>query len=133
MMARPHHVALPDHGADACERRRIAPQFSQHPVRAQDVVNRPGRLDAAAGQDHEVVAHALELGDDVRREHGGQSTVGDGLHQRLEELRAGERVERGELLVEQQQHGPLRQRERQRGAAGALLHGLHDRSAGTQP
>ena len=40
--------------------------------------------------------------------------LGDGLHHRLQELAPGERIERGDRLVEQQQLRPLGERERER-------------------
>ena len=40
--------------------------------------------------------------------------LGDGLHHRLQELAPGERVERGDRLVEHEQLGPLGERERER-------------------
>ena len=40
--------------------------------------------------------------------------LGDDLHDGVQELAPGERVERGDGLVEQQKVGPLRERQRQR-------------------
>ena len=57
--------------------------------------------------------------------------LADGLHHRVEELAPGERVERGDGLVEQQQLGPLGERERERDlrllAAGELADLLVER------
>ena len=61
-----------------------------------------------------MVADALEVGDDVRREDHGQAGLADGLHERVEELAPGQRVERGHRLVEQQQLRALGQRDGQR-------------------
>ena len=78
-----------------------------------------------------MVADALEVGDDVRREDHGHAGLRDDLHHRLQELAPRERVERGDRLVEQQQLGPLRERERERDlrllAAGELADLLPER------
>ena len=71
-----------------------------------------------------MVADTLEVGDDVRREDHGQPAVRNRLHQRLHELAARERIERRDRLVEDEQIGALRERERERDlrllAAGEL-------------
>ena len=74
----------------------------------------PASWTPPAGEDHEVVAHALELGDDVRGGARVSPLFGDGLHQPLQELPSGERVERCDRLVEHEQLRPLGERERQR-------------------
>jgi hypothetical protein len=40
-------------------------------------------------------------------QHHAQPLLGDGLQQALQELAAGERVERGDRLVQDQQLGPF--------------------------
>ena len=57
----------------------------------------------------------------MRGEHDAQLLLGHRLHQVLEELPAGERVEAGDRLVEQQQLGSLgdAQGERELGALAA--------------
>ena len=37
----------------------------EQPMRTEDLLDRPDELNATCGEDHEVVADALELGDDV--------------------------------------------------------------------
>ena len=73
-----------------------------------------GELHARADQHDQVVAHALEVGDQVRGQHDAQLVLGDGLHQALEELAPVERIEAGDRLVEQQQLGALGEPERER-------------------
>ncbi len=65
---------------------------------------------AALEQDH-VVAHALEVVQQVRRQDHRESAVRHGLAQRRQELAAGERVEGRHRLVEEQQAGPFGQRQ----------------------
>ena len=79
----------------------LAARPGEEPVRGEDLVDLPVEPDASLGEDHDVVAHALELGDDVRREDDGEPRLGNRLHQRTEEVPARERVERGDRLVEQ--------------------------------
>ena len=95
--------------------RRVGARAGEQPVARDDLVDRRRRAERArVREDHEVVADALEVGDDVRREHDGDPVSLDRLHHRVQELAARERVERRHRLVEQQQLGPLRERERQR-------------------
>ena len=54
------------------------------------------------------------VGDQMRGQHDGQPAHGHRLGQRGQELPPGERVERRDGLVEQQQPGPFGQRQRQR-------------------
>ena len=100
-------VALADHVVNARDGCRVAARAGEEAVAREDLVDRPGKLEWRPGEDHEVVADPFEVGDDVRGEHDRHARLGDGLHHRLEELAAGERVERGDRLVEQQQLGPL--------------------------
>ena len=75
-------------------------------------------LDVAAelhlgrGQQDQVVADPLEVGDQVRGQHDGQLAAGvrHGRRQRAEEVPPGQRVERRDRLVEQQHPRPLGQR-----------------------
>ncbi len=92
----------------------IAADTRQKAMRAEDLVDLPRELNAARREDDEGVTHALELRDDVRREHHGEPLLGHGLHQRLQELAARKRIERGHRLVEHEQLGPFGQGERER-------------------
>ena len=83
-------------------------------VRRQQLVDVAGELHARADEHDEVVAHALEIGDQVRGQHDADAVLGDDLHQVLQELAPGERVEARDRLVEDQQLGPLRDRQRER-------------------
>ena len=93
---------------------RIGARPGEQPVAGDDLVDRAGELDPRLREDDEVIADPLEVGDDVRGEDHRHAGLGDGLHHRLQELAAGERVERGDRLVEQEQLRPLGERERER-------------------
>ena len=86
----------------------------------------PSSRTPPVGQQHDVVADALDVGDHVRRDHDRRLRLGDAVHQQLQELAAGERVEAGERLVEQEQLRPLPERERER-EPGALARGQRRR------
>ena len=96
----------------------------------------PGELHLRRREDDEVIAHPLEVGDDVRREDDRHARLGDGLHHRLHELAAGERIERRDRLVEHEQIRSLGERERERDLrllaarelAGLLVEGQPERS-----
>jgi hypothetical protein len=83
-------------------------------VLRDDVLDGRRELHVRPGKEDQVVADALEVGDDVRREEHGQAAVRDRLHQRLKELAPRERVESRDGLVEDEQLGALRERERER-------------------
>ena len=74
---------------------------------ASSVVDVAGELDPRVDQHDQVVADPLEVGDQVRGQHDAELVLGDGLHQVLQELAPGERVEAGDRLVEDQQLGAL--------------------------
>jgi len=61
-----------------------------------------------------VVADALQLGDDVRGQQHGEAVGGDRVHQRAQKVAAGQRIQVGHGLVQDQQPGTLGQRQRQR-------------------
>jgi len=84
------------------------------PVLGEQGLDVVGQAELPVGDDDQAVAHPLEVGDEVRRQDHGEVAVGDGLHEGLHELPAGERVEAGQGLVQQQQLGALAQRQRQR-------------------
>ena len=81
-----------------------------------------GHPDLGVDQDDHVVADPFEVGDDVRGEQHTDLVLGDRLHQYLEELASGQRIEARDRLVQDQQLGPLRQPERQ-GELGSLTAG----------
>jgi hypothetical protein len=58
---------------------------------------------------------AFQVFDQVGGEHHGHPGLGHFLHQHLHELAAGQRVKVGDWLVEQEDLGPLAQREREGG------------------
>src|SRR5579871_931475 len=61
-------------------------------MRRGDLLDVAGDLDASGGEDHEVVADALEVADDVRREQHGDAGLGGGIGQRAEKLAPGEGI-----------------------------------------
>ena len=82
----------------------------------------PATRTCGVDQDDDVVADPLEVGDDVRGQQHADLVLGDRLHQHLQELASGQRVEAGDRLVEDQQLGSLREPEGQR-ELGALAAG----------
>ncbi|MGH9286832.1 MAG: hypothetical protein ACRD0V_00805 [Acidimicrobiales bacterium] len=66
----------------------------------QQRVDVAGQLHAGGDQHDQVVADALQIGHQVRGQDDAEVVLGDGLHQVLQELAPGERVEAGDRLVE---------------------------------
>jgi hypothetical protein len=66
----------------------------------------PGR-----DENDQVVADPFEVGDQVGGQHDAEALLGDRLHQALQELPPGERVQAGDRLVEDEQFGPLGHRQ----------------------
>ena len=107
----------------------------------QDLVLRQQRVDVTAEldpgpcQQDEVVAHPLQVGDQVRGQQDGEAARGvrHARGQRGEEVSPCQRVERRDRLVEQQHPRQLGQRQRQRHlgalAAGQRAHALVKRNA----
>ena len=86
-------------------------------MRVEQLLDVALEADAARGQQHDVVADALDVGDDVRGDDDGGRRLGDAVHQQLEQFSAGERVEARERLVEQDELRPLAEHERERESA----------------
>ena len=61
-----------------------------------------------------MVADSFEVGHDVGGEQHADLLLGHSLHQHLQELPSGQRVQARDRLVEDQQLGPLGQPQRQR-------------------
>ena len=91
----------------AGQRVRVAARAGQPVVGGQQVLDVAGHLHPRVDEHDEVVTGALDVGDQVRGEHHAELLVGHRLHEVLEELAAGQRVEAGHRLVEEQQLGPL--------------------------
>ena len=68
-----------------------------------------GDADLRVHQDDDVVADPLEVGHDVGGEQHAEPLLGHRLHQHLQELPPGQRVETGDRLVENQQLRALRE------------------------
>ena len=107
-------VAFADHIVDARDGRRVGSRACEDPVRCENLVDRTDELRAGPREDHEVVADAFEVGDDVRGEHDRDRRLGNDLHHRVQELPPSKRIERGDGLVEEQELRSLRERQRER-------------------
>ena len=81
----------------------IAAWSGQPAMRRQEGVDLPRQPHSRGDEHHQVVAGPLEVRQEMGGEHDAQSLVGDDLHQGLEELAPGERVQTGHRLVEDQQ------------------------------
>ena len=79
---------------------RVAARAGQPVVAGEQLVDVAGELHAGRDKHDQVVAHPLEIGDQMRRQHDADAVLGDDLHQALEELAPGQRVEAGHRLVE---------------------------------
>ena len=97
---------------------RIDPSGRRGPIRIRCDSSSSSTLPASRtpplGQQDDVIADALDVRDHVRRDHDRRRRLGHAVHQKLQELAAGERVEAGERLVEQHELRPLAERERER-------------------
>ena len=96
------------------QRGRVAARSRQPVVRGEQRVDVSGQLHLRAGQHDQVVAHALEVGDEMRREHDTRPARGHHLHEHLQELPPREGIQAGDRLVEEKEFRSLRDRERQR-------------------
>ena len=99
---------------------RIAPErparTGQQAVRLEQCLDVALEADAAVGEQDDVVADALDVGDTCDAITTVAPRLRDAVHQQLQELAAGERVEARERLVEQKQRRPLAEHEREREA-----------------
>ena len=91
-------------------------------MRREQRLGLPRHPHPRGGEHDEVVAHPLDVGDQMRGEHHADPVLGDGLHQALQELPPGQRVQARDRLVEQQQLGPLGDRQGE-GELGSLAAG----------
>ncbi len=91
-------------------------------VRREQLAHLSGKLNLGGDEHDEVVTDPLEVGDEVRGEHDAHSVLGDDLHEALQELAPGERVEAGHRLVEEEELGPFRDRQGE-GELGSLAAG----------
>jgi hypothetical protein len=88
-------------------------------VPGQQLLGGAEHLHVGGGQHDQVVADPFQVGEQVGGEHHGQALLGDRAHEGLQELAAGQRVQAGQRLVEQQQLPPPGQGQRQ-GDLGTL-------------
>ncbi len=68
-------------------------------------------LHARSGKHDDVVAHALDVGYQVRRENDADRVFGDTFHQVLKKLVPSQRIETRHRFVEYQQLRSFRERE----------------------
>ena len=80
----------------------------------EQLVDLAGELHAGVDEDDEVVADPFEVGDEMRGEDDAHPMLGDDFHQAAQEVASGDRVEARDWLVQDQQLGSLRDRQRQR-------------------
>ena len=78
----------------------VAARPDQPMVGREQVVDLARHLDPRRHQHDQVVADPLQVGDQVRGQDDADPLLGHDLHQGLEELAPGERVEAGHRLVE---------------------------------
>jgi hypothetical protein len=130
--ALPVRVAGGDHVLVCRKGGGVAARAGEPVMGREEGVEVTGQLHARADQHDQVVADALQVGDQVRGQHDAELVLGDGLHRVLQELPPRERVEAGDRFVEDQQLRALgdAQREGQLGALAArqlpcALRGVH--------
>ena len=93
---------------------RVSARPDQTVMRREQLVDLSGYLHARVDEDDEVVADPLEIGNEMGGKNDAHPVFGDDLHQAAEKVAPGNRVETRDRLVQDQQLGPLRDRERQR-------------------
>ena len=101
---------------------RVAAGPGEQVVRGPQVLDLAGDLHPRGDEHDQVVADPFQVGDQVRGQHHAEPLVDHRLHQALQELAPGQRVEAGHRLVEEQQLGLLGEGEGQR-QLGALAAG----------
>ncbi len=93
---------------------RLGGGAGQDTVTGEQVLDLTSHLHLAAGQHDEVVGDPLQVGERVRGQQHGHAVVGHRRQHRGQELPAGQRVKRGQGLIEDEQPGPSGQRQGQR-------------------
>ena len=89
------------------QRRQVATRTGQPVVTGDQGLDVALHPHLRVDEHDDVVADPLQVGDHVRGEQHADLVVGDGLHQCLQELASGQRVEAGDRLVEDEQLRPL--------------------------
>ena len=106
--------------------RGVLARADQDLVLGQQVLDVAAQLDPGRGQHDQVVADPLQVRDQVRGQDHGQAARGYPVGQQGEEVPPGQRVERGDRLIQQQQPGLLGQDQGQRDlgplTSGQLAH-----------
>lgn len=74
-------------------------------MRRQEIVDGTFEPHAAGGEDDEVIADALDVREQVRRQDDRGAVLGDSLHHVAEELPPGQRIETRHGFVEEQEFG----------------------------
>ena len=85
---------------------------------SKEVGNGRVHQDATGAEHDQGVANLLDVSDDVRGEQNRRSVIARGLAHQLQELTAGQRVEVGKRLVQEQDVGPRAQRQGERYLGG---------------
>ena len=108
---------------DAADRAERPPRAGQQPVRLEQLLDVPLEPDAAAGQQHDVVADALDVGDRrARRSRRSRRVSATPSISSCRNSRPASGSRLGERLVEQDEPRPLAERQRER-EPGALAGG----------
>ena len=74
-------------------------------MRGQQVADLPGDADPGRDENDQVVADPLQVSDQMVGQHDAEALIRDRLHQALQELPPGQRVEAGDRLV--RTNGPV--------------------------
>jgi hypothetical protein len=97
-------------GDDVLVRREpdgVAARAAEPMVDSQQVRDLARHPDAGVDQHDQVVAGPFQVRDQVGGQHHAQLLLGGRVHQALQELAAGQRVQGGDRLVQDQQLGPF--------------------------
>jgi hypothetical protein len=76
-------------------------------MRGQQVGCLSSELDAGGGDDDEVVAYPLQVGDEVGRQHNAHPVLSHDLHKALEELPTCQGIQACHRLVQDEELGPF--------------------------
>ena len=91
----------------------LAPAEIDHDMLRDGAGDRQVEQGLASTEHEQSVARLLDVGDDMRRQEGGRTIGADGINEHVKELAAGQRVQAGQRLVEQEHRCPHAERERQ--------------------
>ena len=120
--ALPVGVALLDHDLVGRERARVTSPATDPMMSGEQLVHVTSEPHAGRDENDEVVAHALQVREEVRGQHHAHPMAGHNRHEVLEELASRKRVEAPDRLVKYQQLWLFRDGQR-KGELGTLAPG----------